>query len=39
MGLKLFLEDLLGRKIDLVITRSLKPALRESVLREARLVA
>ena len=39
MDLKFFLEDLLGKPVDLVIRRSLKPALRESVLREARRVA
>lgn len=39
MDLKFLLEDLLGRNVDLVIKRSLKPALRESVLREARRVA
>jgi uncharacterized protein len=39
MDVKFFLEDLLGRKVDLVIRRSLKPALRDTVLREARRVA
>jgi len=34
MGLKLFLQDLFGRRVDLVIRSALKPALRSSVLRE-----
>jgi predicted nucleotidyltransferase len=39
MELKFMLEELLGHDVDLVIRRSLKPALRESVLREALRVA
>jgi uncharacterized protein len=35
MGLKEFLEDLFGRKVDLVVSEVLKPRLREGVLREA----
>lgn len=31
IGLKLYLEDLLGRKVDLVTPDSLKPAVRPSV--------
>lgn len=34
MDLKFFLEDLFGRKVDLVIHDTLKPRLREPVLRE-----
>jgi len=36
MGLASFLEDLFGRKVDLVIQESIKPLLRERILREAR---
>jgi hypothetical protein len=32
MDLKLYLEDLLGRRVDLVLSDRLKPALRESIL-------
>lgn len=39
MGLKLFLEDLLQRPIDLVTRRALKPRLREPIEREALRVA
>lgn len=39
MDLKLFLEDLLGRRVDLVLRTSLKPALRDHILREVRDVA
>ncbi len=39
MGLKLFLEDLLGRDVDLVTRRALKPRLREPIEREALRVA
>jgi hypothetical protein len=39
MDLKFYLEDLLGRRIDLVTSRSLKPRIRPSVEREAILVA
>jgi hypothetical protein len=35
MGLKLFLEDHLGRKVDLVTPDALKPRLRPVVEREA----
>ena len=34
-GLLFFLEKLLGRKVDLVIRGTLKPAIGEQVLREA----
>jgi hypothetical protein len=34
MDLKEFLEDLFGRKVDLVVSEVLKPRLREGVLRE-----
>ena len=36
MGLAEFLEGLFGRKVDLVIRGSIKPLLRERILREAR---
>lgn len=35
MGLKLYLEDLLGVRVDLVTTRALKPQVRPHVEREA----
>lgn len=35
MGLKVFLEDQLGRKVDLVTSDALKPRLRSVVEREA----
>ncbi|MFL5384418.1 MAG: nucleotidyltransferase family protein [Longimicrobiaceae bacterium] len=35
MGLKFFLEDLLGRPVDLATLRSLRPRMRDRVLREA----
>lgn len=35
MGLKLFLEDLLGRRVDLVTRKALKPRLRPFVEQEA----
>ncbi len=35
MDLKIFLEDLFNSKIDLVLSDSLKPRLRETILREA----
>jgi len=38
-GLKLFLEDLLRRKVDLVTEKSLKPALRPNVEADAVRVA
>src|SRR3954469_6692304 len=34
MDLKLFLQDLFGRPVDLVITEGIKPRLRENILRE-----
>ena len=34
MGLKFFLEELLGRKVDLVLKESIKPRLREAILGE-----
>ena len=34
MGLKFFLEDLFGRSVDLVLTDSIKPRIRETILRE-----
>ncbi len=37
-GLMLDLSDLLGRKVDLVSKRGLKPLIRDSILREARPV-
>jgi predicted nucleotidyltransferase len=39
MGLKLFLEDLFGRRVDLVTKRALRRELRERVEREAIHVA
>ena len=33
MDLKFFLEDLLGRRVDLVLSDRIKPALRERILR------
>lgn len=39
MDLRFFLEDLLGRKIDLVTSRALRPELQEQVTREAVHVA
>ena len=39
MGLKLYLEDLLGVSVDLVTPRSLKPRVRPYVEREAIRVA
>jgi predicted nucleotidyltransferase len=36
MGLADFLEGLFGRKVDLVIRESIKPLLRDRILREAR---
>ncbi len=35
-GLKIDLEDALRRKVDVVPARSIKPALREAILAEAR---
>jgi len=39
MGLKFFLEDHLGRKVGLVISESVKPLLRERILREVEYAA
>jgi predicted nucleotidyltransferase len=39
MGLKFFLEDLLGTRVDVATVDSLKPRVRERVLREAVNVA
>jgi hypothetical protein len=39
MDLKFHLEDLLGRSVDLVLKGSLKPALRDHILREVCNVA
>ncbi len=39
MDLKFFLEDLLGRSVDLVIRRNLKPILRDRILQEVQDVA
>ncbi len=35
MGLKFYLEESFGRKVDLVIIESIKPMLKEEILREA----
>src|SRR5258705_112258 len=35
MDLKLFLEDLFGRPVDLVLSDGIKPRLRAAILREA----
>lgn len=35
MDLKLFLEELLGRRVDLVLADGIKPQLRTAILREA----
>lgn len=39
MGLKLRLEDVLGRRVDLVSARALRPRMRPTVEREAIRVA
>ena len=39
MGLKLFLEDRLGRNIDLVTEKAIRPELRPSIERDAIRVA
>lgn len=39
MGLKFFLEDQLGKKVDLVIAEAVKPALREYILKEVKYAA
>ncbi len=35
MGLLAFLENLFGRKVDLVVREGLKPRLRDAILRDA----
>jgi predicted nucleotidyltransferase len=35
MDLKIRLEDLLGRRVDLVLVEKLKPRVRDKILREA----
>ena len=35
MDVKLFLEKILGRKVDLVLTDAVKPRLRSAILGEA----
>jgi len=35
MDLKIFLEELFGCKVDLVLADSIKPRLRETILKEA----
>ena len=39
MGLKFFLEERLGRSVDLVIIDGIKPALREEILKEVKYAA
>ena len=39
MGLKLMLEELIGRRVDLVTMRALRSEMREEVLQEAVKVA
>ena len=39
MDLKIFLEDLFGKKIDLAIEESLKPQIRQKIVEEAIYVA
>ncbi len=39
MGLKLFLEDLLGCRVDLVMNKALKPRMRPQVERKSLPVA
>ena len=39
MELKFFLEDVLGRKVDLVTRNALKPALRRQIEKEAVRIA
>jgi predicted nucleotidyltransferase len=34
MGLKFYLEDLFGRRVDLVLTDAIKPALRRAILSD-----
>ncbi|AFV22937.1 nucleotidyltransferase [Methanolobus psychrophilus R15] len=35
MELKFYLENIFGRKVDLVIETAIKPILREAILKEA----
>jgi len=35
IGIQHYLEDLLGRNVDLVMAEALRPAVRDAVLREA----
>ncbi|HEX8691093.1 MAG TPA: nucleotidyltransferase family protein [Longimicrobium sp.] len=39
MGLKIYLEDLLGRRVDIATRKMLRPWLRETIEREALRVA
>lgn len=39
MGLKFFLEEHLGVKVDLVITETLKPAIQQNILKEVKYAA
>lgn len=39
MKLKMFLEDLLGRRVDLVTRKGIRPQIAPSIEREARRVA
>ena len=39
MGLLFFLEELFGRKVDLVMKDAIKPAIRENILSETVYVA
>ena len=39
MGLRIFLEDLFEKKIDLVISNSVKPRLRQRIEKEVEYVA
>lgn len=38
MGLKFYLEELAGRKVDLVMAENIKPALRKAILSEVVMV-
>jgi len=35
MELKFYLEDVFGRKVDLVIETSIKPQLKDNIMRDA----
>ena len=39
MGLSDFLEEVLGRRVDLVTTKALREPIRDEILREAKRVA